>query len=333
MVSRPLARARLLAQGLVAQRWSTPAEAVGAFGLMQGQETTVFSSVALRTGGDIDAVRASLDAGELVRSYPMRGTVFLGLASEMRWMTELLAKPGPDQLAARAAKEGVTPAHVEEIGRTVVTEGPVDSRGYQRIVASVVPSPTSAAVYRSRQYLLTSGVLAYVGAAQHLGPAPAAPGLEEAFNGDRQAAVDEVVRRYVNTRGPVTEADVRWWSKLPAREVRTALSQLPEADGYFLPIDDLPATPASSFRRPLLLPAFDEYILGYKDRLFAMTGTTHEHVAPGNMGVFRKTVVIDGVVRATWQGAGGRLNVADIAGVPKYAQPGIERAFRAYPFA
>ena len=78
MVSRPLARARLLAQGLVAQRWSTPAEAVGAFGLMQAQEQTVFSSVALRTGGGIGAVRASLDAGELVRSNPCAAQCFLG---------------------------------------------------------------------------------------------------------------------------------------------------------------------------------------------------------------------------------------------------------------
>ena len=288
---------------------------------MQGQERTVFSSVALRTGGDIAAVRASLDAGELVRSYPMRGTVFLGLASEMRWMTELLAKPGPEQLAARAAQAGITRAQLDAIGEKVVDEGRADSEAYRRIVASVVPDPTNAAVYRSRKYLLTSGVLAYVGSRQVLAPAPDAPGLEEAFNGERQAAVDEVVRRYVTTRGPVTEADVRWWSKLPVREVRAALSRLPEVDGLYLPPGDFPATPASAFRTPLLLPAFDEYILGYKDRLFAMTEAMHDHLVPGNMGVFRKAVVVDGVVRASWSGAGGRL-----------ALPGIERAFRAFPF-
>lgn len=299
---------------------------------MQGQERTVFSSVALRTGGDIAAVRASLDAGELVRSYPMRGTVFLGLASEMRWMTELLAKPGPEQLAARAAQAGITRDQLDAIGEKVVDAGQADSEALRRIVASVAPEPTNAAVYRSRKFLLTSGVLAYVGAQQMLAPAPAAPGLEEAFNGERQAAVDEVVCRYVNTRGPVTEADVRWWSKLPVREVRAALSRLPEVDGLYLLLDDLPVTPASAFRTPLLLPAFDEYILGYKDRLFAMTEATHDHLVPGNMGVFRKAVVVDGVVRASWSGAGGRLTVADVAGVPKYALPGIERAFRAFPF-
>ena len=300
---------------------------------MQGQELSVFSSVALRIGGDMAAVRASLDAGELVRAYPMRGTVFLGLASEMRWMTELLAKPGPERVAANAAKAGVSRADLERIGQAVRERGPVDKAEFKRIVFRVAPDAATSAMYRARQYFLTTGDFAYVGSSQSIGIASDAPGLEEAFNGDRQAAADEVVHRYVDTRGPVTEADVRWWSKLPAREVRAALTHLPI---------DVPPTPtAEPIRRPLLLPAFDEYILGYKDRTFAMTDAVHAHVAPGNMGVFRKTVVVDGVVRATWSGAGGRLTVTDLAdvegnvgrsGVPKYARPGIERAFRSYPF-
>ena len=63
-----------------------------------------------------------------------------------------------------------------------------------------------------------------------------------------------------------------------------------------------------------------------------MTEAMHDHLVPGNMGVFRKAVVVNGVVSASWSGAGGRLAVADVAGVPKYALPGIERAFRAFPF-
>lgn len=235
---------------------------------MQGQELSVFSSVALRIGGDIAAVRASLDAGELVRAYPMRGTVFLGLASEMRWMTELLAKPGPERVAASAAKAGVSRTDLERIGQAVRERGPVDNAEFKRIVFQVAPDAAATAMYRARQYLLTTGDFAYVGSSQSIGTASDAPGLEEAFNGDRQAAVD--------TRGPVTEADVRWWSKLPAREVRAALAHLP--------IDVSPAPTVEPIRRPLLLPAFDEYILGYKDRTFAMTDAAH---APSRRGTWR----------------------------------------------
>lgn len=341
MRSRDIARARLLSQGLVGPGWTTPAETVGAFGLMQGQEPTVFSSVALRSAGGIAAVRRSLDSGELVRAYPMRGTVFLGLARDMRWMTELLAKPGPQRAAARAQEAGVSQNALQSIRDAVIVNGPVTNEQFKEIVASAAPNAAASAVYRSRYFLLVSCELAYVGASQRLAQAPAAPGLDETFNGDRQAAADEVVRRYVATHGPVTEMDVRWWSKLPAAQVRVALEHLLrggefiEVDGEFLRAqlaDDVAATPRSAFRRPILLPGFDEFILGYQDRLFAMTDDVHTHLAPGNMGVFRKAVVVDGVVRGTWKGAGGRLELEDIGGIPKYAAPGIRRAFSQYPF-
>lgn len=341
MRQRELARARLLSQGLVGGGWTSPKDAVAAFGLMQGQEHTVFSSVALRAAGGIDAVRAGLDAGDLVRAYPMRGTVFLGLARDMRWMTQLMAKPGRAQAAARAAQAGVSPQALDTIRERVLHDGPLTNAQLKTLIAEVAPDAPAAAVYRTRYALLVSGDFVYAGRDQRLAPAPPAPGLEEAFNGERQAAVDEVVRRYVDTHGPVSEADVRWWSKLPAREVRAALAALHShgdfdvVDGTYMRaglIDDLAATAPAAFRRPLLLPAFDEYILGYQDRLFAMTEDVHTHLAPSNMGVFRKAVVVDGLVRGTWKGAGGRLELEDVGGIPKYAHSGIRRAFGQFPF-
>lgn len=337
MQRRTRARARLLSQSLVGAAFPTAEEAVGAFGLMQGQETTVFSSVALRSGG-AESVRAALAENSIVRAYPMRGTVFLGLAREMRWMTQLLAKPGVPQTLERLSRIGVTAAHTDAVREEVLARGRVTNTELREIVARITGVSEPAATYRTRYLLLVEGTCAYLGPEQSLGPAPPAPGLEKRFNGERQAAVDELVRRYVATRGPVRFEDVTWWSKLPVREVRTALEHLGEGfaeiDGDFMSAglpDLLASTPPREFRVPLLLPAFDEYILGYKNRLFAMTDEVHAHLVPSNMGVFRKAVVVDGVVRGSWKGAGGVLEVEDTGGVPKYAEAGIRRAFRSFP--
>ncbi|EEI17742.1 DNA glycosylase AlkZ-like family protein [Corynebacterium lipophiloflavum] len=340
MKQRTRARARLLSQRLVGTRWASAAEAVRAFGLMQGQETTVFSSIALRNTGGIDSVAAALDSHKIVRAYPMRGTVFAGLAEDMRWMTELVAKPGVAAALRNAEAAGVSPAHVDAIRSAVLESGPVDGAEYKAIVARVLgnPAPDNAMVYRSRYVLLVDSSCAYLGRDQLIGPAPAAPGIEQRFNGQRQDAVDELVRRYVTAHGPVTREDVAWWSKLGVREVRVALEHLGDdfardGEDYFhasLP-EALAATPASTFREPHLLPAFDEYILGYKDRLFAMTDDVHTHLAPRNMGIFRKSIVVDGVVRGTWKGAGGKLVVEDVGGLPKYALPGVRRKFAEFP--
>ena len=73
----------------------------------------------------------------------------------------------------------------------------------------------------------------------------------------------------------------------------------------------------------VLLGAFDEYILGYRDRLFAMTSEVHEILAPGNRGVFRRAIVVDGQVRGTWN----KQAIEDL-GIPGYAERKVQKLWR-----
>jgi hypothetical protein len=57
-----------------------------------------------------------------------------------------------------------------------------------------------------------------------------------------------------------------------------------------------------------LLPPFDPYILGWKDRTFAILGDMTKRVMPGG-GMFRAVVVVDGVVTGTWSRGGSRVQV------------------------
>jgi hypothetical protein len=50
-----------------------------------------------------------------------------------------------------------------------------------------------------------------------------------------------------------------------------------------------------------LLPGFDEYILGYKDRSPVLEPETAPRIVPGNNGVFLPTLVVDGQVIGTWK--------------------------------
>ncbi len=70
---------------------------------MQGQDLPgVLASAVLRTPLGVDAVLADLDAGRLVRGYPMRGTVFLLPAADAAWITELCARPSVRAASARS---------------------------------------------------------------------------------------------------------------------------------------------------------------------------------------------------------------------------------------
>jgi hypothetical protein len=49
-----------------------------------------------------------------------------------------------------------------------------------------------------------------------------------------------------------------------------------------------------------LLPGFDEYVLGYKDRSAILTAEEELRVVPGKNGMFLGTVVVGGLVVGTW---------------------------------
>lgn len=50
-----------------------------------------------------------------------------------------------------------------------------------------------------------------------------------------------------------------------------------------------------------LLPAFDEYIIGYQNRRAALTDEHSNRVIPGKNGMFLPTLVHDGAVVGTWK--------------------------------
>jgi hypothetical protein len=71
-----------------------------------------------------------------------------------------------------------------------------------------------------------------------------------------------------------------------------------EIDGirYWFDPDISPAASAT-----YLLPGFDEYILGYKDRSAVLRPEFSNRIVPGNNGMFLPTLVIDGQVIGTWK--------------------------------
>ncbi|WP_296138699.1 winged helix DNA-binding domain-containing protein [uncultured Tessaracoccus sp.] len=353
MPDRVLARRRLVAQGLVGEPWPTPTDAVTQFGLMQGQDLPgVLASAALRSTGGIDDVLAALDAGHLVRGYPMRGTIFLAPAADLRWMTELCAGQSlADAARRRERHHGLGEADIARVADAIrpLARGRGVSRAqFLDVVAAEGIDPSAGRGYHVLFTLIAGGVLCHgpwngtdqqiVLADEWLGPS-----LEERFNGDRTAATAELASRYLRTHGPATLRDVAWWTKLPLTCIRAAatqlapdLEELPDGGWARAGLVDEVAALGRAVQRPLLLPGFDEYVLGYPDRLFAMDAATHGQLVPGNNGVFRKACVVDGVVRGFWnrQGRPGKrvLELTELATVPKAARPGIRRRFATYPF-
>ena len=88
---------------------------------------------------------------------------------------------------------------------------------------------------------------------------------------DAAAARTELIRRWLATYGPGTLTDLKWWTGLPARDVKAALADLDpvevdlgEPTGYVLRGDHAPEAEPEPWAA--LLPALDPTVMGWKER-------------------------------------------------------------------
>lgn len=83
----------------------------------------------------------------------------------------------------------------------------------------------------------------------------------------RPRAVEELVRRYLQSHGPATLRDLGWWSGLTAGDLRPGLEAAgaQSEDVAGMTLWHLDPSPRGGPRRPrvLLLQAYDEYVVGY----------------------------------------------------------------------
>lgn len=119
-----------------------------------------------------------------------------------------------------------------------------------------------------------------------------------------EAAVPELITRYLRAFGPSTLADVQAWSRLTGLKTHAAgldLVRYRNEDGKELldvpdgviVSEDVPA-PAR------LLPAFDNVLLGHADRTRIMSEDARSRWGAVRNGVFPPTFLVDGFLHGTW---------------------------------
>ncbi|MGB4809088.1 MAG: crosslink repair DNA glycosylase YcaQ family protein, partial [Candidatus Phosphoribacter baldrii] len=159
----------------------------------------------------------------------------------------------------------------------------------------------------------------------------------------REEALARLADRYVTSHGPVTERDFAGWCDQPLRLVREAVAltdgrvrteQVGET-AYLVHADAPPAAAAhGGDEGTLLLPGFDEWLLGYKDRRAQLTPEQERAVVPGGNGMFRGTLVADCAVAGTWRRTVARelitVEVTPFVRVTRALRAGAEGAVAAY---
>ena len=315
-----MGRLRLAAQGLLGPGFESVPEAVRTMTAMQAQDLqAALWAVGQRVpGARVDDVRGALDRAEIVRSWPMRGTLHVMAPEDLKWVLAITSDRLIRGMAGRHRELEIDARDVEASRDAALELVQGRSATRQQLFVAFEAAGQSTAGQRGIHLLAMLCQRAWL----VQGPLAGNQQLIKAFDEwipksrelDRAEGIAELLLRYMLSHGPATERDFAWWSNTPLTEVRAALALVKdqlvglEFDGatYWLS----PATAAllgdgvPGQRTVLALPGFDEFLLGYTDRSLVLAPADADKVVPGGNGVFKKTIVSGGQVIGTWTRAG-----------------------------
>lgn len=344
----------------------SPADVVRRMVALQGQDLpAVLRAIAVRSrqGTTLDDVRAAFDTGELVRGWTQRGTLFATTPGDL---AALLSLTGERMLRAgrRVRETESLDDDVVARAKAVALEalrGSPSGGGISRTAMVDLWQQAGIPIEGQRGYHLIAtlgvqGVLhwgPFAGAQQLMVESPGA-GLGDTPAEDPDAALRHIAHSYFASRGPATTEDLAWWLGLPKVPVRTAVAALraeqPEAvtevvvDGKVMLVGQAPGgpgadpapAPGTDLAEPsgvLLVPGFDEIVLGYQDRELVADAEAMRTVVPFINGIFRPAVLLDGRVVGTWRRApkSGEAPFELVPGIQPAAGAAIEAAVAAWP--
>ncbi|SFR99368.1 Winged helix DNA-binding domain-containing protein [Agrococcus baldri] len=347
------AAGRTSSGGASATAGRTPVEVVRRMVAMQGQDLRqVLRAIAIRSaaGTAVADVRAAFDRGELVRSWAMRGTLFVSTPQDLAVLHGAVAERMRRQEWRMCTERGIdeaTAARAAAVATAALAAGPMrrsdllaawqaagietgGGNGYHLLALLAYDElvrfgPFAATGAGDREQLLVGGAA----------PAVTAP----------QAALDEALVRFAIARGPVAADDAAWWLGTGRVAVRASLQRavaagrLAEAEvaGERMVLE--PGSQPARTTGVTLAPGFDEWFLGYRDRSFTASPAALAAILPGRNGVFRPMVLVDGRTVGSWRipiakgvpAGEPRLELAEA--LPAARQRQIERALARWPHA
>ncbi len=307
-----IAQLRLQNQQIARSKFSTPQEVVAWHGAKQAQDYTHAKwAIGLRVPDATDqTIEQAIDTGTILRTHIMRPTWHFVAAQDIRWMMRLTA-PQIVRLGLALERDlGLDAATFRRTNDVIVKalEG-----GHQRtrkelaeaIERAGIMTNSSRMVYimfrAETELLVCNGSRrgkeqTYALLDERIPPSPMLT---------REEALAELARRYFTSHAPATVQDFSWWSGLKVGDARAALDMIKselvsmpmDHLTYWMPKDmDLPTNIEPSVH---LLPAFDEFMVSYKERGASLDPSFAANTITGN-GIFKPIVVVNGRIVGIW---------------------------------
>ena len=305
---------RLLSQQLIAPQYSKPEDVVSHFGAMQAQEYRMMRwAVEMRTKRPSEkAFTKAFNDGKIVRLHLLRGTWQLVSAEDYWWMLDLCSPKAKQVINGwMSSNKIVIPDEELSTIRNLIVEttkrkGSVTKEDFEEALAVKSITMDNHRLSYHIRFAELDGVLC----SGDLLPMKATYALSEekiprTEHIERDWALARLATKYFQSHSPATLEDFVWWSGLNVADCKRGIDLI----GNHLYCDSFKGrtffihenSRTRGFRKGeyLLIPPYDEYLIGYKSRDIVLD-PAFKHFAHNNSGIFQPVIAYDGRICGNW---------------------------------
>ncbi|MBC9794913.1 winged helix DNA-binding domain-containing protein [Sinomicrobium weinanense] len=304
---------RLFSQHITQNSRNSVKDLVSYMGAMQAQDPNMIKwAVGVRLPGITEkTVEEAINRGDVVRTHLLRPTWHLVAADDLRWILRLTTPHIKSSMRSRLKQLGLTEdilARSNRIIRKALGDGNHLTR--PELTAELQQAGIPTDENRSSHLLMRAELDELICSGPLKGKQTTYALLDERVPSttvpDREESLAMLASRYFTSHAPATLQDFIWWSGLPVTDAKRAVEIIKpdfvvEKSGeqeYLLP-------DAFSFKKnhsePVhALPAFDEFLISYKDRTASLP-SEHHHKAVSNNGIFWPVIAVEGKIVGNWK--------------------------------
>ena len=312
MTSNIISLLRLVNQQIAGTTFKTAKEIVAWMGAMQAQDYSMAKwAVGVRLPGSTDArIEAAITSGEIIRTHVLRPTWHFVSPDDIYWMLELAApnilsamRSRHKELELNEAVQKKSNAIIEKLllGGNQLTRDEIFAELEQKKIATDNQRGVHILMRAELDGVICSG--ATKGKQQTYALLAERVPKKETFR--KEEALAELAKRYFTSHGPATIQDFIWWSGLSVGDAKRGLeavksnfiSEEIDSQIYWFADNVVYSKKNESL---YLLPAYDEFVISYKDRITILTPESQAK-AISNNGIFWPVIVSNGKVIGTWK--------------------------------
>jgi len=309
-----IVRHRLHNQLLSQTELSQPGQVVTCLGAVQSQDYAGAKwAIAQRTTGLTDSlIDTAFNAGKILRTHLMRPTWHFVTPEDIRWMLALTAPRVHAGNGFMYRQLELDRATIRK-SYTALEEALQGNKNLTRteLALEFEKAGIIAQGQRLSYFMMSAELDGIICSGPRRGKQFTYVLLEERAPRvrklSRDEALAELARRYFSTRGPATLQDFTWWSGLTMADANKAIEMVKFQFGrevigkkhYWYDSSVSPAKEKSPTAH--LLPNYDEYFIGFKDRSAIGKIIRQLNLDPNNPAFIAHIIIIDGQIAGGWR--------------------------------